>query len=131
MLLVNSMTYIWIIEFNVNYLVYIYIWCTIFYSCLAYIVLDNSLHTNLSCCFFCVSCVLFVYFVMITVPAENKQDKLGTSVTLPHVVCYLLSWYMSAWTQEGLPAEGTPKLKWVKALKRSNQVINRVMNAYL
>jgi len=35
---------------------------------------------------------------------------------LTHVVRYLLSWpvlgwYMSAWTQEGLPAEGTPKLK--------------------
>jgi len=35
---------------------------------------------------------------------------------LTYVVRYLLSWllpgwYMSAWTQEGLPAEGTPKLK--------------------
>jgi len=38
---------------------------------------------------------------------------------------------MSAWTREGLPAEGTLKLKSVKALKRSNQVIKEVMNAYL
>jgi len=38
---------------------------------------------------------------------------------------------MSAWTRERLPAEGTPKLKSVKALKKSNQVINGVMNAYL
>jgi len=38
---------------------------------------------------------------------------------------------MSAWTQEGLPAEGIPKLKSIKALKKSNQVINGVMNAYL
>jgi len=35
---------------------------------------------------------------------------------------------MSVWTQEGLPAEATPKLKWVKTLKRSNQWL---MNAYL
>jgi len=53
---------------------------------------------------------------------------------------------MSAWSREGLPAEGTPKLKSAKALKKSNQapklksakalkksnqVINGVMNAYL
>jgi len=38
---------------------------------------------------------------------------------------------MSAWTREGLPAEGTPKLKSAKALKKSNQVIKEVMNAYL
>jgi len=35
---------------------------------------------------------------------------------------YLLGWlfpflYISTWTQEGLPAEGTPKLKSAKALK--------------
>jgi len=38
---------------------------------------------------------------------------------------------MSAWTRERLSAEGTPKLKSAKALKRSNQVIKEVMNAYL
>jgi len=38
---------------------------------------------------------------------------------------------ISAWTREGLPAEGTLKFKSVKALKKSNQVINGVMNAYL
>jgi len=35
---------------------------------------------------------------------------------------------MSVWTQEGLHAEGTSKLKWVKTLKRSNQWL---MNVYL
>jgi len=38
---------------------------------------------------------------------------------------------MFAWTQEGLPTEGTPKLKSTKALRKSNQVIKEVMNAYL
>jgi len=38
---------------------------------------------------------------------------------------------MSAWTWEGLPAEGTPKLKSAKSLKKSNQMIREVMNAYL
>jgi len=55
---------------------------------------------------------------------------------LTHRVCYLLSWplpgwHMSAWTREGLPTEGTLKLKSAKALKKSNQVINGVMNVYL
>ena len=40
-------------------------------------------------------------------------------------------WHISAWTREGLPVEGTPKLKLAKALKKSNQVINGVMNVYL
>ena len=31
----------------------------------------------------------------------------------------------------GLPAEGTPKLKLAKSLRKSNQVIREVMNAYL
>jgi len=43
----------------------------------------------------------------------------------------LPGWHMSAWTQEGLPAEGTPKFKSAKALKKSNQVIKEVMNAYI
>jgi len=30
---------------------------------------------------------------------------------------------MSAWTREGLPVEGTPKLKSAKVLRKSNQVI--------
>jgi len=38
---------------------------------------------------------------------------------------------MFAWIREGLLAEGTPKLKSAKALRKSNQVINEVMNAYL
>jgi len=38
---------------------------------------------------------------------------------------------MSAWTREGLLAEGTPKLKSAKALRKSNKVINEVMNAYV
>jgi len=55
---------------------------------------------------------------------------------LTHIVRYLLSWplpgwHMSAWTREGLLAEGTPKLKSAKALRKSSQVINEVMNAYL
>ncbi|XP_027931395.1 uncharacterized protein LOC114187357 [Vigna unguiculata] len=46
--------------------------------------------------------------------------------------CWSLpGWYMSAWTREGLPAERTLKLKSAKALQKSNQVINGVMNAYL
>jgi len=49
---------------------------------------------------------------------------------------YLLSWllpiwHISAWTREGFPAEGTLKLKSAKALKKSNQVINGVMNTYI
>jgi len=31
---------------------------------------------------------------------------------------------MSDWTQKGLAAEGTPKLKWVKTLKKVKIVIN-------
>jgi len=38
---------------------------------------------------------------------------------------------MSVWTWEGLPAEGTLRLKLAKALKKLNQVIKEVMNAYL
>jgi len=44
---------------------------------------------------------------------------------------------MSDWTQKGLPAEGTPKLKWVKTLKKVKSVINecvpliRGVHAYL
>jgi len=46
---------------------------------------------------------------------------------LTHIVCYLLSrplldWHMSAWTREGLPIEGTPKLKSAKVFRKSNQV---------
>jgi len=38
---------------------------------------------------------------------------------------------ISAWTREGLPVEGTPKLKSAKSLRKSNLVIREVMNAYL
>jgi len=46
-----------------------------------------------------------------------------------HVVRYLLrwphpGWYMTVWTHKGLPAERTPKLKWVKTLKKVKYVIN-------
>jgi len=63
----------------------------------------------------------------------REQIRSQAQASPYHVVRYLLSWplsirYMSAWTQEGLPTEESPKLKWVKALKESNQ---RLMNAYL
>jgi len=70
------------------------------------------------------------------VSAENKQDKLGTSVTLPiqsaisSVGLFLVGTCLFG-PKRGLPAEGTLKLKSAKALKKSNQVINGVMNAYL
>jgi len=70
------------------------------------------------------------------VPAENKQDMSDTSITLPwsaissiglfpiDIYIYRLmgisKW--SAWTREGLPAEGTPKLKSAKSLRKSNLV---------
>ena len=55
-----------------------------------------------------------------------------------HLLSRLLSgWYMllmgilewSVWTREGLPAEGTPKLKLAKSRRKSNLVIREVMNA--
>jgi len=67
---------------------------------------------------------------------REQTRKVRHKCHLTYAVRYLLSWplsgwYMSAWTKEGLPVEGTSKLKSAKALKKSNQVINGVMNAYL
>jgi len=60
----------------------------------------------------------------------QRTNKMSQAQASPYyVVRYLLGWllpclYISVWTQKGLPAEETLKLKWVKTLKKVKYVIN-------
>jgi len=92
------------------------------------------------------TCIIFLnYDIIINCPCREQTRYVRHRYYLV-LVRYLLSrllpgWYMSlmgisvwsVWTREGLPVEGTSKLKSAKSLRKSNPnlVIREVINAYL
>ena len=77
--------------------------------------------------------ILFTYIVFCSCREQIKSVRHKYHLThIRYLLGWLLPpWHISAWTREGLPTRGTLKLKSAKALKKSNQVINGVMNSYL